>query len=480
MSTRAIRGPLFAHLSTRVDALLDVARNPEHTISTVLVHRAVGTAKQRRRVPKSRYPKSIEVGYAQQLVGIVNVARKHAASVMAQVPSLLAAANRQDGGVFLSSELEAIDSRPYRELVTFAGIPVVIENPVGSIRSWTDSDGTTGTTTMKFGYGYIAGTEGIDGEEVDVYLGPDENAPWVYVIHQMKKSSGFTELDEDKVMLGFASPEDAVDAYVAQYDDARFIGGMDAVKLDDFKNKLVARCDGVRFTKRLVRYDAGEASKAASLLADARKRFADAIQPNNLDTLARRFGRATTDAQREMLKAQTRAALGVDLVTLDKKVPAMIDGFVHENVALIKSLGNKTFDDVEKAVTRAFTSGTDAQDLAEELKNQFGIAERHARLIARDQIGKLNGQVTAARHQEIGLKTFTWRTAGDDRVRDEHQELEGQSFPYDDPPSEGLPGEPVLCRCTADPDFDALLDDIDDAENGDTDEDDKDETAEDE
>ncbi len=84
---------------------------------------------------------------------------------------------------------------------------------------------------------------------------------------------------------------------------------------------------------------------------------------------------------------------------------------------------------------------------ADELEDGFGIATRHARLIARDQIGKLNGQVTAARHQELGVKSFIWRTAGDDRVRPEHEELEGESFTYDDPASEGLLGRRAL-RCS--------------------------------
>ena len=44
-----------------------------------------------------------------------------------------------------------------------------------------------------------------------------------------------------------------------------------------------------------------------------------------------------------------------------------------------------------------------------------------------------------------------------DRVRDEHQELEGETFSYDDPPSEGLPGQPVLCRCFAEPVLDEIL-----------------------
>jgi len=34
-------------------------------------------------------------------------------------------------------------------------------------------------------------------------------------------------------------------------------------------------------------------------------------------------------------------------------------------------------------------------------------------------------------------------------VRPRHQELDGKEFDYDNPPAEGLPGQPVGCRCFA-------------------------------
>ncbi len=88
---------------------------------------------------------------------------------------------------------------------------------------------------------------------------------------------------------------------------------------------------------------------------------------------------------------------------------------------------------------------------------QFGFGERRSKLIARDQVGKLYGQLNASRQKDIGVEKFTWRTVGDERVRDEHEALDGEVFSYDDPPEEGLPGEEVLCRCSAEPLFSDLL-----------------------
>lgn len=127
---------------------------------------------------------------------------------------------------------------------TFAGFSIVVENPKGSFREWTDANGTIGHTKMRYAYGYIEGAQGSDGDSVDVYLGPSEDAAWVYVVHQNRKPE-FAEYDEDKVMLGFDSPNHARDAYLAQYDDERFFGGMSVLSLEDFRAKLV---DGGKIT----------------------------------------------------------------------------------------------------------------------------------------------------------------------------------------------------------------------------------------
>ncbi|MGV3575517.1 MAG: phage minor head protein [Devosia sp.] len=46
---------------------------------------------------------------------------------------------------------------------------------------------------------------------------------------------------------------------------------------------------------------------------------------------------------------------------------------------------------------------------------------------------------------------YTWRTAGDDRVRHAHAVLEGQVFAWTNAPPEGHPGAAPNCRCSAEP-----------------------------
>ena len=130
---------------------------------------------------------------------------------------------------------------PPMERYEFAGFPIVVENKKGSIRLWGD-DPETGKSfgsLMHFDYGYIDGAVGADGDEVDVYVGPDPAAEWVYVVHQNEPESG--KYDEDKVLLGFADAESARQASLKQYDDPRFFGGMSQMSLEDFRGKLANR-----------------------------------------------------------------------------------------------------------------------------------------------------------------------------------------------------------------------------------------------
>jgi SPP1 gp7 family putative phage head morphogenesis protein len=126
-------------------------------------------------------------------------------------------------------------------------------------------------------------------------------------------------------------------------------------------------------------------------------------------------------------------------------------------VALIKSIPQQYFGDIEKRITAGVRSGTRWEDLAQELQDRYDVSESRAALIARDQVGKFYGELNEVRQTALGVKSFIWRTANDERVREEHADLEGETFDWDTPPSEGIPGEAVNCRCFAEPVLDDLL-----------------------
>ena len=113
------------------------------------------------------------------------------------------------------------------------GMDISIENKKGSYRSGTDKDGHKWRTYMNYDYGYIRGTEGVDSDQVDVYIGPDKEAQKVYIIHQNDPVTH--KYDEDKCMLCFSSAADAKAAYMKQYDRPGFYGSMTTMTIDQFK-----------------------------------------------------------------------------------------------------------------------------------------------------------------------------------------------------------------------------------------------------
>jgi len=123
----------------------------------------------------------------------------------------------------------------------FQGLPISVENRKGSVRHWhdpaTDKDGTT---KMLYPYGYIKGTLGIDGDAVDVFVGPDESTDKVYLITQTK-APDFKEIDEQKVFLGFKSSGDAKAAYLKHYNNPKFFHSIKEMSMEAFKGKLTTR-----------------------------------------------------------------------------------------------------------------------------------------------------------------------------------------------------------------------------------------------
>lgn len=139
-----------------------------------------------------------------------------------------------------------------KERLSFQGLPVTVENPRGSIRSGRSRAGREWQIAMQHHCGYIRGTEGTDGDHYDVFVGPNAHATHAYIVTTMAPPT-FTRTDEQKAMLGFASLEEARAAYLAHYDDPRFLGAIQAMPMDEFKAKVRQTREGNGLVKGFVR-----------------------------------------------------------------------------------------------------------------------------------------------------------------------------------------------------------------------------------
>lgn len=113
------------------------------------------------------------------------------------------------------------------------GYNISIENAKGSVRRGIGADGKPWETTMQNDYGYIRGTEGVDGDHIDVFLSDTPEKGDVFVVDQVNEDGSF---DEHKVMYGFPTEQAARDAYLSNYEPGwTGLGAITHVSKDEFK-----------------------------------------------------------------------------------------------------------------------------------------------------------------------------------------------------------------------------------------------------
>ena len=113
------------------------------------------------------------------------------------------------------------------------GLDITIEQPKGSIRRGTDVNGKQWESEMHNTYGYIRGTESVDGDHIDIFLSDNPTEGKVFVVDQVNKDGSF---DEHKVMYGFSDMESARQAYLSNYEEGwQGLGNITEVSKEDFK-----------------------------------------------------------------------------------------------------------------------------------------------------------------------------------------------------------------------------------------------------
>lgn len=110
---------------------------------------------------------------------------------------------------------------------------VTIEQPKGSVRRGKDANGKEWETEMHNTYGYIRGTESVDGDHIDIFLSDKPTEGNVFVVDQVNKDGSF---DEHKVMYGFSDMESARKAYLSNYEEGwQGLGNITEVSKEEFK-----------------------------------------------------------------------------------------------------------------------------------------------------------------------------------------------------------------------------------------------------
>jgi len=162
-----------------------------------------------------------------------------------------------------------------------------------------------------------------------------------------------------------------------------------------------------------------------------------------------------------------------------KPLQDRLNKLVEDNIGLIQSLPERLISRLETKIKDLPTTGESRVTVQKLLKETGEVGKSRAELIARDQVGKLNGDLTRIRQESLGGTMYIWRTSQDGRVREEHQALDGMVCKWEDPSVyaetvekamanewnsrgeiggyEGHPGEDYQCRCSAEMVMDDIL-----------------------
>lgn len=137
-----------------------------------------------------------------------------------------------------------------------------------------------------------------------------------------------------------------------------------------------------------------------------------------------------------------------------KQIQSIAREFAKEQASLIKDLSKKHKARIATITRKALEHGWTQKQIGAEIRSATGITVRRARSIGADQVARLNAKLTKRLAQDYGSKAYRWITLLDDRVRALHQERHAKRYSWNHSHSDGHPGEPVNCRCIAQPTFD--------------------------
>lgn len=130
----------------------------------------------------------------------------------------------------------------------------------------------------------------------------------------------------------------------------------------------------------------------------------------------------------------------------------LIKNLAKQNAKALRDFSKTEVERLARTTSKALRLGLTTETYAKQIQHQFGVTQRRAFNIARDQTMRLNSQMTERIAKDNGAKQFTWIHSGNPNGREEHIARDGKTYSYSRPPSE-MPGDLPNCQCTQEPRF---------------------------
>jgi hypothetical protein len=174
-----------------------------------------------------------------------------------------------------------------------------------------------------------------------------------------------------------------------------------------------------------------------------------------------------------------KSSLGIEFPSGEDWWADAKENWKRTNYELFRGQALGYVQGINAATQQAVTGGWSVGVLSEKIKAlDDSVSHAKANFLARDQIGKLNGEITQRRMEDAGLSMYIWSTGGDERVRESHALMDEGLCRWDDssvysddggktwkPRPAGAvllhPGQDYQCRCTALSYWDELVDEAD-------------------
>ena len=166
--------------------------------------------------------------------------------------------------------------------------------------------------------------------------------------------------------------------------------------------------------------------------------------------MTERIFEAEADRHTDAFARSIRSAIGIDMRDILRSSPGLEEKLsvaALRNAQVITGLADDTQKRIAETITRNLQQGGGVTSLRKELVEAFGMEDRRAQLIARNEVANINSQLNEFRQEEAGVTEYIWRASNDERTRPLHAELDGTRHRWDRAgPDDGMhPGEPINC-----------------------------------
>jgi len=149
---------------------------------------------------------------------------------------------------------------------------------------------------------------------------------------------------------------------------------------------------------------------------------------------------AVNNNGKQRLLNSVNANMGVDITNVlnEQGLNEIVALQRQKNKVLIKSIPEEFLKSVEVVITNGIANGESYKEMERQLKgvknisSTFGKLDNRIKMIVRNETSSINASINKARYEQLGINLYQWETSQDERVRADHDVMQGKYCTFDD------------------------------------------------